>query len=158
VNPAWHKWAALPLRLILGIGFVYHGFPKLFSGAGHDGFVGMLQGIGVPAAGLMAWVVGLVEFVGGLMLLAGAFVMIVTVLQGLVMLVALFTVHLPNGFNFIHITGMTDQGPQFGMPGYEVNLLYLAGLAALFLFGPSPMSVDEAMAAKKGGAAPGSMP
>ncbi len=102
----------------------------------------------------MAWVVGLVEFCGGLMLIAGAFVMIVTVLQGLVMLVALFTVHLPNGFNFMHIVGMTDQGPQFGMPGYEVNLLYLARLAALFLFGPSPLSVDEMMAQKKAGPTP----
>lgn len=151
MNPAWHKWAALPLRLIIGFGFIYHGFPKLFSSSGHDGFVGMLQGMGIPAAGLLAWVVGIVEVVGGLMLIAGAFVMIVTVLQSIIMLVALFMVHLPNGFNFIHITGMTEEGLQFGMPGFEVNLLYLAGLAALFLFGPSPLSVDEAMASKTAG-------
>lgn len=158
MNLAWHKWAALPLRLIIGVGFMYHGFPKLFSGAGHEGFVGMLQGYGIPAAGLLAWVVGLVEFVGGLMVLAGAFVMVVTVLQSIIMVVALFVVHLPNGFNFIHIVGMTDRGPQFGMPGYEVNLLYLAGLIALFLFGPSPLSVDEALASKRRGASPPPMP
>ena len=40
------KWAPLPLRLIIGFGFVYHGFPKLFSAAGHDMFVGMLRSIG----------------------------------------------------------------------------------------------------------------
>ena len=148
------KWAAMPLRVMLGIGFVYHGFPKVFSSAEHEGFVGMLQNIGVPAAGLMAWVVGLLELFGGLALIAGAFVLIVSVLLILNMLVALFTVALPSGFNFINITGMTDTGPQFGMPGYEVNLLYIAGLAALLLLGRSQMSVDAQMAARKTGGAP----
>ena len=37
----------------------------------------------------------------------------------------------------MHITGMTDAGPVFGMPGYEVNLLYIAGLLALFLAAPA---------------------
>ena len=148
------KWAAMPLRLMLGIAFVYHGFPKVFSSAGHEGFVGMLQNIGVPAPGLMAWVVGLIELFGGLALMAGAFVLIVSALLIINMLVALFTVHLPNGFSFINITGMTDAGPQLGMPGYEVNLLYIAALTALLLLGPSHMSVDAQMAARKAGGAP----
>jgi putative oxidoreductase len=136
-------YAALPMRLILGSGFAFHGYGKLFSTEGHQMFQGMLQNIGVPAASLMSWVVGLVEFFGGLALIVGAFVAIVGVLQIGVMLVALFTVHLPNGFNFMHITGMTDAGPQFGMPGYEVNLLYIAGLAALVLGGAGALSVDQ---------------
>ncbi len=41
--------AALPTRLILGFGFAFHGYGKLFSAEGHAGFVGMLRGIGVPA-------------------------------------------------------------------------------------------------------------
>ncbi len=148
---AWSKWAPMPLRLIIGFGFVYHGFPKLFSSQGHDMFLGMLQNIGVPAAGLMAWAVGIVEFLGGLALIVGAFVSVISVLLIINMLVALFTVALPNGFNFMHITGMTEAGPQFGMPGYEVNLLYIAGLLALFLRGPAHMSVDQMLAEKKGG-------
>ena len=148
---AWSKWAPMPLRLIIGFGFVYHGFPKLFSSQGHDMFLGMLQNIGVPAAGLMAWAVGIVEFLGGLALIVGAFVSVISVLLIINMLVALFTVHLPNGFNFMHITGMTEAGPQFGMPGYEVNLLYIAGLLALFLRGPTHLSVDQKLAEKKGG-------
>ena len=36
----WSKWAPLPLRLIIGFGFVYDGFPKLFSAGGHEMFVG----------------------------------------------------------------------------------------------------------------------
>ncbi len=112
-------------------------------------FVGMLQGIGIAAAGLMAWVVGIVEFLGGLAIIAGAFVSVVSVLLIIDMLVAVFVVHLPVGFSFMNITGMTDAGPQFGMPGYEVPLLYLAGLLTLLLRGPTHMSVDAKLREKK---------
>lgn len=152
MRTGWSKWAPLPLRLILGFGFLYHGYPKLFSSQGHEMFLGMLQGIGVPAAGLMAWVVGIVELLGGLALIAGAFVTVASALLMIDMLVALFTVHLQNGFNFMNITGMTEAGPQFGMPGYEISLLYLAGLLALFLRGPTHLSVDQSLAEKKRGA------
>lgn len=136
--------APLPLRLMLAIGFLYHGLPKLFSAQEHDMVVGMFTQIGIPAPGLMVWVVGIIEVLGALALLAGAGIRIATVLLAGVMLVALVTVHLPNGFNFINITGMGPNGmPMFGMPGYEVNLLYLAGLASLFLGGPGRWSWDE---------------
>ena len=141
----------MPFRLILGLGFIYHGAPKLFSATDHQMFLGMLQGMGVPAAGLMAWVVAIVEVFGGLALILGAFVSVASALLIANMLVALFAVHLPNGFSFMNITGMTEAGPQFGMPGYEVPLLYLGGLLALLLRGPSHMSVDQSLAAKKGG-------
>lgn len=130
-------YAALPLRLILGFGMIYHGWPKL--GSGHDGFAGMLTGLGVPAPGLMAYVVGLTEALGGLALIAGAFVAIVSIPLIINMLVALFAVHLPNGFNFMN---MLPEGG-FGMPGYEVNLLYIAGFAALAMMGAGSLSVDD---------------
>ena len=142
-------WAPLPLRLMLGFGFVYHGFPKIFSAEGREGFVGMLQGIGIPAPGLMAWVVGIVEVLGGLALIGGAFVLIAGSLLVIDMLVAMFTVHLPNGFSFINITGMTEAGPTFGMPGIEVDLLYIAGLAALMFGGAGIYSVDWMLAEKR---------
>jgi putative oxidoreductase len=144
----WSGYGQLILRVVLGFGFLYHGWPKLFSSAGHEGFAGMLTMIGIPAPGLMAWVVALVEVVGGLALIAGAFTAIVGALLAIEMLVALFAVHLTHGFNFINIVGMTDAGPQFGMPGYEVNLLYIAGLLALILGGPGAYSVDGMRAAK----------
>ena len=149
MQSSWSQWAPMPLRLVIGFGMVYHGYPKVFSGQGHEMFVGMLQGIGIPAAGLMAWVVGIVELLGGLALIAGAFVSVVSVLLIIDMLVALFAVHLPVGFSFMNITGMTDAGPQFGMPGYEVPLLYIAGLLALLLRGPTHMSVDAKLREKK---------
>ena len=130
-------------RFILGFGFVYHGFPKLFLPGEREVFVGMLRTIGVPQPGLMAWAVGALEFVGGLALIVGAFVVIFGCLLTINMLVALFTVHLPQGFNFMHITGMAETGPTFGMPGYEVNLLYIAGLLVLILGGAGAFSVDR---------------
>jgi len=130
-------------RFILGFGFVYHGFPKLFLPEEREAFVGMLRTIGVPQPGLMAWAVGALEFVGGLALIAGAFVVIFGSLLTLNMLVAIFSVHLPQGFNFMHITGMTETGPTFGMPGYEVPLLYVAGLLVLVFGGAGALSVDR---------------
>lgn len=141
----WTDWAPLPLRLMLGFGLMFHGFPKLFSAEGRQGFVGMLGGIGVPAPELTSWLVGIVELFGGLALILGAFVAIVAVLNIISMLVAMFTVHLPNGFSFINMTGMGPDGPTFGMPGYEVNLLYIAGLLTLLLGGAGALSVDRAM-------------
>ncbi len=155
MQASWSKWAPMPLRLVIGFGMAYHGYPKLFSSQGHEMFLGMLQGIGVPAAGLMAWVVGSVEFFGGLAIIAGAFVSVVSVLLLIDMLVALFTVHLSAGFSFMNVTGMTDAGPQFGMPGYEVPLLYIAGLLALLLRGPTHMSVDAKLREKKASPPPG---
>lgn len=134
---------------MLGFGFAYHGFPKLFSGQERAAFEGMLPGIGVPAAGLMSWVVGIVEFFGGLALIAGAFVAVVAVLGIIEMLVATFTVHLASGFSFINITGMGESGPIFGMPGYEVTLLYIAGFLTLALAGAGALSVDRWLAAKR---------
>jgi putative oxidoreductase len=52
-------------------------------------------------------------------------------------------VHLPNGFSSIKLLAVTAAGAQFGQPGYETDLLYLACLATLVLGGPGPLSVDE---------------
>jgi putative oxidoreductase len=132
--------APLPLRLVLGFGFVYHGWEKIADGTA--GFQGMLEMIGIPGGAATAWFVALVEFLGGLALLAGAFIPIAAALLIGDMLVAMFTVHLPHGFSFMNMIGMGPEGPQFGMPGYEINLLYIAGLLALVLAGAGAYSVD----------------
>jgi len=134
------SWAPVPLRLMLAAGFLYHGLPKL-TAAGHAGVVGMLTGIGVPLPELAAWGVGLVEVFGALAILLGVFVTPAAALLIVNMAVAAVTVHLPHGFNFMNVTGMTEQGPVFGVPGVEVNLLYIAALAALLLAGPGPLAV-----------------
>jgi putative oxidoreductase len=138
------EWAPLPLRLMLGVGFFYHGWLKVFSPGGHQLFAGMLGSLGLPAPELTAWLVAWAEIVGGLALIAGAFVAIVSAVLIVDMLVAMFTVHLPSGFNFINITAMGKQGPVFGMPGAEVNLLYIAGLLALVIGGAGAWSAPQA--------------
>ncbi len=138
------EWGPLPLRLMLGGGFIYHGWLKVFSPGGHQLFAGMLGSLGLPAPALTAWLVAWAEIVGGLALIAGAFVAIVSAVLIVDMLVAMFTVHLPNGFNFINITSMGKQGPVFGMPGAEVNLLYIAGLLALAIGGAGAWSAPPA--------------
>jgi putative oxidoreductase len=54
----------------------------------------------------------------------------------------MFTVHLPYGFSSIKLEAVTAAGAQFGPPGYETNLLYLACLAALALGGSGPFAID----------------
>ena len=63
--------------------------------------------------------------------------------MAILLLVAIFTVHLPNGFRSIRLIAVTATGPQFGPVGYEVNLLYLACLAALVLGGSGPFALDS---------------
>jgi putative oxidoreductase len=132
----------LPLRIVLAVGFVYHGLPKL-GAAGHASFAGMLRQLGIPLPELAAWAIGLLEVLGGIALLVGFLTALAAALLAIEMIVAMLEVHLPYGFGFLHITGMTPQGPVLSMPGIEVNLLYLAALLALFLGGPGPLSVDE---------------
>jgi putative oxidoreductase len=59
-----------------------------------------------------------------------------------VLLVAMFTVHLPYGFSSVKLVAVTNARAQFGPPGYEVDLLYIACLAALVLGGSGPFSID----------------
>lgn len=138
------SWAAIPLRLALGFGLLYHGYPKLFTAEGSESFAGMLTGIGMPAPGVTAYLVGGFEFFGGILLLLGVAVRTVSALGVVEMLVAAFTVHLPAGYDFLNITGVTELGqPQFGLPGYEVNVLYIAGFLSLLLLGAGPLSLPS---------------
>ncbi|MGH7663326.1 MAG: DoxX family protein [Gemmatimonadaceae bacterium] len=142
MQKTWVSLAPIPLRIMMAIGFLYHGLPKLLDAGERQGFTGMLQGIGVPMPGIMAWVVAIVEVFGAIALLIGAFVLVAAALLTIHMLVALFTVHIGAGFSFMNITGMNETGMTFGMPGYEVNLLYIAALVSLMLSGAGAYSVD----------------
>jgi hypothetical protein len=59
-----------------------------------------------------------------------------------VLLVATFTVHLPNGFSSIKLLSYDASGAHFGQPGYETDLLYAAALLALCFGGAGPFSLD----------------
>jgi putative oxidoreductase len=134
------RWALVPLRLVIGAGTVAHGWAKWSRGPLH--FANLLHQIGVPLPALTSWAVTLLEVFGGLAIIAGAFVAIVSVPLILNMLVAMFTVQLRYGFSSVNTIGLTPSGPVFGPPGYEINLLYIAGLLALIAAGPDALSVD----------------
>ena len=139
-----HGWAQLPFRLLIGFGFAAHGWAKL--GRGPDQFATVLSAMGIPAPSLASWLTTLLELIGGVSVMAGAFVLPLSVPLAVVMLTAMFTVHLPNGFSSIKLRAVTAAGAEFGAPGYELNLLYLAGLATLCLGGSGPVSVDHLLA------------
>src|SRR5262249_36235901 len=141
-------WAPLLLRLIVGFGFMEHGYAKLVRGP--DVFASILHGLGVPAPHLMAWLTILTELLGGFAVLLGAFLVLVSVPMAVVLLTAIFSVHWQYGFLSIKLLAVTPAGPEFGPPGYECNLLYLACLATLVLSGAGPVSLDAAFSRKRG--------
>ena len=104
---------------------------------------------GVPAPHLMAWLTILIEVCGGLAVLLGALVPLASLPMAAVLLVAIFTVHLPYGFSSIKLISVTSGHAQLGPPGYETNLLYLACLAALVLGGSGPMAIDGYLRRKR---------
>jgi putative oxidoreductase len=135
------RWAPVPLRLIVGYGFMQHGFAKLLKGP--EAFAAILHALSVPAPHFMGWFTILIELFGGLAILLGAFVSLVSLPMAGLLVVAIFTVHLQYGFSSIKLMAVTAAGAQFGPPGYECDLLYLACLAALVLCGPGPLAIDS---------------
>jgi putative oxidoreductase len=138
--PVPAAWYAIPLRLIVGFGCMQHGYAKLARGP--EDFIHLLRAMGVPAAFLLGWATILVEILGGLFIFIGALVPLATIPMIIVLLVAILTVHLPNGFSSIKLQSFDSAGAHFGQPGYETDLLYLAGLIALCFGGAGPFSVD----------------
>src|SRR3974390_3502565 len=136
-----NQWAPIPLRLIVGYGFIVHGYAKLSRGP--ETFAVILHTIGVPFPFLMAWLTSMVELIGGIAILICAFSPIVSLPMAVVLLTAMFTIPLPSGFFSVKLVEVTANGTKFGPVGYEVILLYLACLVALAFGGAGPLSVDE---------------
>jgi putative oxidoreductase len=141
------QWALLPIRIIVGYGFIAHGYSKLLGGPEH--FAEILHVLGVPIPGFIAWITIVVELVGGLAVLLGVFVSLVSILFSAILLASVFKLLLPYGFLSIKLQGVTSTRVQLGTPGYEVDLLYLACLAALVLGGTGPLSLDQRIATFK---------
>ena len=133
-------WTLVLLRLVVGFGFVFHGYTKLSRGP--ERFANILTVIGIPAPSFMAWSTTLLELVGGACIMLGAFVVPISVPLVLIMLTAMFGVHFQYGFSSVRLMGMTSGGAQFGPVGYEINLLYIAALLTLVASGSTPWSVD----------------
>ncbi|HXW79137.1 MAG TPA: DoxX family protein [Acidimicrobiales bacterium] len=138
--------APLTIRVVFGGCFMYAGARKLFLKQGHANIVHILQGMGFPAPQEMSWLVGLVEFGGGLSLVTGTLTRPLAVV---------------NVFNLIgNITwavkrgGFPDPLPgQQPLPGYLSSILGIGGLSSLVLGGPGRYSVDGLLSRRNGGQA-----
>lgn len=123
--------ARFVVRLVVGGTFAVHGYLKVAGGVA--GFAGFLAGLHFPAAGLLAWVVALLELVGGLALVAGALTRPVAALFAAEMVVTTFWVKIPRGVGFIGSGGT----------GWELDVVLLGGAVALVLLGAGTWSVDH---------------
>lgn len=135
----YRNLSPLFLRLIIGFGFIVHGWAKISRGTG---FEKLLIQTGVPLHHLLSYVATYTELIGGTAVLIGLAVRFVSIPLIITMLTAMFTVNINYGFSSIKTIGLTPNGPLFGPPGYEINLLYVACLSSLMITGAGAFSVD----------------
>jgi len=130
----------LPLRFVIGFGFAAHGYAKLSRGPANFGRI--LAGMGIPHPNVVAWITTVFELIGGMSIMAGAFVAPLVLPLTLIMLTALIKIHFQYGFSSIRLKSITATGAEFGPIGYEINLLYIAGLITLALSETPRLSID----------------
>ena len=119
------------LRVVTGTIFAAHGAQKLFV-FGFEGVTGAFGGMGVPLPGIIGPATGMLEFFGGLAIIAGLLVRPFAIGLAAAMLGALMIVHLPNGF--------------FLPNGYEFVLALFGAAATLAITGAGAWSVDAVIA------------
>lgn len=127
------------LRLSIGSVFLAHGAQKLFGvwgGGGIGGTAAFFAQLGLAPALPLALLVGGSEFIGGILLLLGAFTRATALVLTVDMAVAIWKVHFLNGF-FLNWNMVRGQGH-----GFEFNLALAGALVALALTGPGILSVD----------------
>lgn len=128
--------APLVLRVVLGGLFIWHGIDKFDAG------ISMVEEMftmwGVPAPGLAAPLVAIVEIVGGIALVLGLATRVAAMLLSVVMIGALIYVKQD--------LGIISSGP---MPGAELDLALLAGLVALVVLGPGRFSLDDRLGVER---------
>jgi len=136
------RLAVLILRLFLGFAFIMHGSQKLlgaFGGSGVSGVAGMLTKIGLEPAHILAWVVSITEFVGGVCVFLGFITRFWAAGLVIDMATAVLKVHMPNGFFA-------------SKNGFELPLAFGVMALAILLTGAGSLSVDRATGIEKGGA------
>lgn len=137
------SWPLLLARVTLAIVIFPHGVQKLLGGFGGYGFAGTMgyftDALGIPfALGVLAIVA---EFFGPIALLSGFLSRVAATGIGLVMVVATFTVHLPNGFF------MNWSGQQAG-EGFEYHILAIGLAAVVAVGGGGLLSIDRIVASR----------
>jgi putative oxidoreductase len=120
-------YAALLLRLSLGIMFLAHAWLKVFVFT-VPGFVGYFESLGLPA--IIAYAVIALEFFGGLALVLGIYAPLVALPLAAEMLGTIIFAHGGNGWLFTSPDG-----------GWEFPAFWTVGLIALYLLGDGAMAL-----------------
>jgi putative oxidoreductase len=129
--------ALLLARLTLGVLFIDHGLQKYHAKGGLASFEGFLRFLkNVPAPGLTAHVVPVLEVAGGVALIAGLLTRVIAVLLAGEMVVTGFLVKAHD----LHQPLVSQQGA-----GVELDLVYLMLLVTVLLLGPGRASVDHVL-------------
>ncbi len=131
----WGALALLLVRLVMGLAFILHGWPKIQNPMG---WMNEMGGSSVPS--ILQAVAALAEFGGGIGLILGLLTPVAAF--GLVcqMIGALILVHLPQGHPFVSQGG----------PSYELPLVYLVVAIMLIALGPGKWSIDALWFARRG--------
>lgn len=130
-------WGPAILRTAVGVVFVAHGLPKLLPvWGGPADTIALFQAIGLPVPFILATLVGAIEIVGGLALIAGAFTMWTALVLGIDTAVAIWKVHGRHGF---FLNWSLEPGVGHGV---EYSVVLLAALVCLALVGPGAFSFD----------------
>lgn len=118
------NFVPLIIRLFLGLLFIVHGYPKLFKSFNQT--VGFFESVGIKPAKFWVFVVGVVEFFGGIALLIGFATQLVALLIAIEMLVAIIVVKFKKGF----------------VGGYELELALLVMAISLVFLGAGAYAFD----------------
>ncbi|MFN2747870.1 MULTISPECIES: DoxX family protein [Bacillus] len=129
-----YEIGAFILRLVTGLTFLLHGISK-FQG-GIENTAGFFTSVGIP--GFLAYVVAIIELLGGALMILGLGTRVIGILFALVMLGAIFTVKLSAGF----------MGSDGGA-GYEFDVALLAMSVYLALNGSGMLALDRLFRANR---------
>jgi putative oxidoreductase len=126
--------ALLALRLGVGTTMAWHGWQKFDGGVAN--FAGFVESVGLPAPTVLAWIVSILEFVGGGMIVAGLLTRIPAALITLQMIGTAFYVKASQlSTGFIAAEGV----------GFELDIVLLVGAFAIAVLGPGAISLDRAL-------------
>ncbi len=130
------------LRIVLGAVYLMHAYLSLvvFTPAGVASLIGNV--VGLPLATFMAWLLILVQGIGGFMLIAGLWTRWAAAANAVVMLVALVKVHLSQGF-FMKAIIVDAAAGKAQVGGYEFVLVLLGATVAQVLLGPGAWAVTR---------------